>query len=188
MTSAPEIHPGATGLAPYRQGELDTLCGLYALINAIRILHAKHGALSDQKCRDLFKRGMKVLARRHPAAARHGISPARQTELAKTMLKSAALAKLRTLKFRQYIAQITCADDFEVTVRGIISRGNIILVSFEGRISHHSVIVGVTSSRVMLFDSAGMRFVNKTSLQFEGSRQGSLSIESLMSLELGLQH
>lgn len=182
MTSAPEMHPGAKGITPYRQGHLDCLCGLYALINGIRILHAVHRPLSDQKCRDLFKLGMKELTKRRGDSAHHGMSAARQAELAKVLLKSPALQKLPRAKLRPRLSQVTKVEDFDRALRGVISRGAVLLVGFEGAMLHHSVIVGVSSSRVVLFDSAGMQFVNKTSLQFDDGGQGTLTIGGLIPL------
>ena len=57
---------------PYQQGDLDGLCGVYALVNAVDYLC---GPLSHRKARQLFQQILTHLEARAPLASRctHGI-------------------------------------------------------------------------------------------------------------------
>lgn len=61
MTS--KMHPGAAMTEPWQQGNLDALCGLYAIINALRLLHAPTGGLSRQVCKTLYRDGLEAACR-----------------------------------------------------------------------------------------------------------------------------
>lgn len=176
------LHPGAALVEPYRQGQLDALCGLYALINALRILHAPNRPLSRRRCKMLFATGMDALIAKKKSrdAARSGMTVARQWKLAEVLFTSAALHGYPRAELYPALQRIAKVEEIDEALEELIAGGAVLLVGFDGRLSHHSVIVGVTDARVILFDSDGMRFVKKPSLRLKGSRHGSLSVDSLV--------
>src|SRR3954453_3189414 len=67
----------ARRIRPYRQGRLDGLCGIYALINALRLLCPR---LNEDACEAVFCALIKARARQTAsplAVISHGTIPAR---------------------------------------------------------------------------------------------------------------
>ncbi|TGN62495.1 hypothetical protein E4L95_06365 [Paracoccus liaowanqingii] len=155
------LHPGADLVAPYQQGQLDSLCGLYAVINAIRVVHAPKHPLSGKMSRHLFHAGAKALmsASGSRQALHQGMSAGRQYKLAKVLMRTPALASLPPLQLREKRPRLRSRSDLELFVRKTIGRGAVLLVDLEGRLSHHTVIIGLSNQRLLLCDSSGMRFV-----------------------------
>lgn len=54
---------GAQHGAPYRQSDLDSLCGLYATVNALRVALAPTRALKRREAQELFVAGLAYLNR-----------------------------------------------------------------------------------------------------------------------------
>jgi hypothetical protein len=48
-------------MEPYKQGDLDGLCGIYSIINAVRLVHK---GLTDDDCDELFQKAFICLERR----------------------------------------------------------------------------------------------------------------------------
>lgn len=175
------LHPGALLATPYQQGRLDALCGLYALINALRVLHAPHRPLPARLCKDLFATGMEALNAKPSSrgAVHSGMTVTRQRKLARTILKAAALSKLPKAALRTPLPRIGKVEDLDRILRERLSMGDVLLVCFHGRLSHHSVIVGVSPTRILLCDSDGLRFVLKSSIRLSGRDRGSLVLRNL---------
>ena len=175
------IHPGAKQISPRSQGQLDSLCGLYALINAIRVLHAPNHRITSNQCELLFEAGIDALAAKlvSKSLAFGAMTVAEQGKLARILIKSPALEGLPGVSVRPSLPRIKTIDDLDELLFEALSHGEIFLTCLLGRRTHHSVIVGATSSRIMLFDSAGMQFVYKTSLRFDDARSGALTITGL---------
>lgn len=186
MKPAVLSHPGSRLITPYRQGQLDFLCGLYALLNALRLLHAPNRLLSRQACEKLFTLGLESLGSRPTAsyAANCGMTIERQAKLAKVILRSPILQNRPQVVLRPALPRITSVGELDDAVRSAITQGDVLLVCFEGRLSHHSVIVGVSTSRVALFDSIGMHYVSKASLQLGGKARGTLIVDGLAPIGL----
>ena len=83
-----QVHPSALMIEPYQQGKLDSLCGLYAVINAARLIYAENCPLSRQRCKNLFAEGMDFLTAKKGSrdAAHWGMTVGRQRKLAKYVL------------------------------------------------------------------------------------------------------
>lgn len=179
-------HLGSRLITPYQQGQLDFLCGLYAVINALRLLHAPNRLLSRQTCEKLFATGLESLGSRPTAsyAAHCGMTIGRQAKLAKVVLRSPLLQNLPKAVLRPALPRITSVGELDNAVCSAIAQGDVLLVCFEGRLSHHSVIMGVSASRVILFDSIGMHFVPKASLQLGGIARGRLIVDGLAPIGL----
>lgn len=179
-----QCHPNATQIEPYQQGRLDSLCGLYALINGVRLILADTAPLTGQSCKRLFADGMDFLTAKKGSrdAAHWGITVGRQRKLAKVLLASTALDGRLKLHLGPSLPHLATVDDLEVAIAGTLARRAVLLVCLHGRISHHSVIVGHTPERVLLFDSDGMQFIRKTSLRFSNDQNGTLTLHALTPL------
>ena len=86
---------GLLQLAPYAQGELDSLCGLYSIINAIRLVLYPVAPVSAVKSRKLFETGIEFLQQNgslDPALI-NGINIRRWKLLAALLAEQASTAK-----------------------------------------------------------------------------------------------
>lgn len=177
-------HPSASQIEPLQQGRLDSLCGLYALINAARLLHAEATPLRGQRCKRLFAEGMDFLTAKKGSrdAAHWGMTVGRQRKLAKTLLQSEALEGLPPLHLGPRLPPMAKVEDYEAAIAGALARRAVLLVCLHGRISHHSVIVGHSPDRVLLFDSYGMQFIRKGSIKFADLQDGTLTLHALTPL------
>lgn len=180
----PLLHPGAVLIKPFQQGGLDALCGLYALINAARLLYAEASPLHGQRCKRLFAEGMDFLtAKKGSRDATHwGMTVGRQRKLAKTLFQSDVLAGLPALHLGPPSPKMAKVQELESAIEAVLDDRAILLVCFHGQISHHSVIVGHTPARVKLFDSDGMQFIRKPSLRFSDDQDGTLRLHALAPL------
>ncbi|MCZ0963507.1 hypothetical protein [Paracoccus benzoatiresistens] len=175
------IHPGAALVTPYMQGRLDALCGLYALINAIRVVHAVDEPLSGQACRSLFKAGLKALIadKRTRAVLYDGMTAGSQRRLLRTLTSYPILQTRRPLRLLVQRPKLSTAGDLDLLVRGALKRGAVLLVCLEGRMAHHTVITGMSNHRVMLCDSSGMQFIYANSVLRSSAQPASLRIRNL---------
>lgn len=182
-----KCHPSAKRIEPYQQGRLDSLCGLYALINAMRLIYADTAPLTGQSCKRLFAEGMDFLTAKRGSrdAAHWGMTMGRQRKLAKSLMVSAALEGRPKLRHGPALPPMTDLDHLQNTIETAITGGDVVLACFHGRISHHSVIVGQTPTRVLLFDSDGMKYLNKTSLKFRKAASGTLVLHAAARFGLG---
>lgn len=179
------VHPGAALVTPYTQGRLDALCGLYALINAIRVVHAVAEPLSGQSCRSLFRTGAEVLAanKRTRAVICDGMTAGAQRRLLKALTLHPILERRRPLKLADAKEKLK-AEGIGQLVRSTVERGAVLLVSLEGRLSHHTVITGISAKKIILCDSIGMQFVLTSSLMPSTPRPSSLHIHNITQLGL----
>lgn len=178
------LHPGAALIMPHQQGRLDALCGLYALINALRVLHAPTRPLSLRCCKELFAHGMDALTAKSggKAVVHSGMTVTRQRKLAKAILKSSTLRPLPKIVLRAPLPKTSTMEALDRGLQAAIADGNVLLVCLHGRLSHHSVIVGVSPARILLCDSDGLRYVLKASIRLTGRERGSLVLRNLAPL------
>jgi hypothetical protein len=106
----------------------------------------------------------------------------RQRKLVKVLLASTALEGRPKLHLGPALPPLTTITDLETAIAGALARRAVILVCLHGRISHHSVIVGHTPDRVLLFDSDGMQFIRKGSIKFADDQNGTLTLHALSPL------
>ena len=144
---------GLLQLAPYAQGELDSLCGLYSIINAIRLVLYPVAPVSAAKSRSLFEAGIEFLrdtGSLDPALV-NGINIRRWKLLAASLAEQASTAKwsivVDTTKRRASSRAIMrCIDDG-------IANGSAALIHLGRSRQHYSVIAGITPHSILLFDS-----------------------------------
>lgn len=181
-----QCHPNATRIEPYQQGRLDSLCGLYALINGARLIYADTAPLTGQSCKRLFADGMDFLTAKKGSrdAAHWGMTVGRQRKLAKTLFNGEVLVERPKLRHGPPLPPLEKLDQLQSTIETAIAGGDVLLACFHGRISHHSIIVGQTATRVLLFDSDGMQFVQKASIRFSNDQCGTLTLHAVAPLSL----
>lgn len=159
-------------IEPYRQGDLDELCGLYAIVNAIRLAEYPRRKLSRADSRLLFYRGLKFLERRgYGDAPRVGIGTELWTKLARHLLRyarkiDAAHLLSRKSAVRVLPGEIAAAVAF---IEDEVAVGIPVAVELRRALNHYTVVSAYTDDRWTLFDSFGYRWLEKSSLGAQGS-------------------
>ena len=144
---------GLRQLTPYAQGELDSLCGLYSIINAIRLVLYLVAPVSAAKSHKLFEIGIEFLRQNDsldPALV-NGINIRRWKLLAALLAEHASTAKWSivveaTKRRASSRAIMRCIDNG-------VANGSAVLLHLGRRHQHYTVIAGVTPQSILLFDS-----------------------------------
>jgi hypothetical protein len=141
---------------PLKQGELDCLCGLYAIVNALRLLLAAH-PLKRREEKRIFNRGVTWLCLRSQLALALlvGSGDAVWREMLADLLDEAGEITGRTLRMTQPLRDVGApqpAHVFELIEAAICQRQPV-LVEVAGYLQHYTVISGYTANRLNLFDS-----------------------------------
>lgn len=159
---------------PYKQGDLDNLCGLYAALNAIRLVAAPTRPLNRMEAEHLFQSGIDYLDRKRALAdvVRHGMEYRRQHAVMRHMARSASGITGVSVAVEQafpkgWALTGTQAKKHAQIMSGIadrISFGSALILELRRTWRHYTVISGISPSRVLLFDSDGLRWVERRAL------------------------
>jgi hypothetical protein len=167
--------PGPARLRPFQQGHLDSLCGLYAAVNAIWFVAKPRGQpMRRNQARVLFRRGITHLRDRGrlAKAIKDGMPPKWLWQLTKdlahcarrltgvevTVSRPTPVSKPFT---RQALLQILdTALDSEATRAG----RTVVIAGLENTYSHYTVMWGRIGSNYMLFDSDRLKWIHRESL------------------------
>ena len=145
-------------MKPLQQGELDGLCGCYAVINAIRFLVPK--ARDIEFCNKLMIRIVGDIYTAKDVTGGGG-------ELKMTRVFEYARAKvLKDLKIGLAMSNKGRANKFATpghAMEGTFEAGRpgVFIMGFDGIYSHWTVVPQVTKSDVLLFDSCGLKKFNR---------------------------
>lgn len=169
--------PGVALCKPYEQGDFDNLCGLYASLNAIQLVTAPARPISRVDANQLFLSGIDYLNRRKALVdvLEHGMDYRRQHALTRHMAKSASritgisvtveqaypLGKPRDGTQTQTPIQST--DQIMSGIAHRLSLGTAVIIELRKTLYHYTVIVGISPSRVILFDSDGLHWIERRS-------------------------
>jgi hypothetical protein len=147
---------------PFQQGNLDGLCGIYALINAIRLTTADHLNLSKDEWTGIFA-CLLTEADAHTGATNlvtGGIGLGRMMPLARhaidhiasnhgmELTMSRPLIDLHKPSHRKLVAELR---------RLVKGPASAILIGIGGHLDHWSVLRSVGDHTLGLFDSGGLR-------------------------------
>lgn len=154
--------PGADLIQPATQGDYDGLCGLYCIINAIRLVMAYQRELDREEVRALFTAGVRYLEQKGSLAeALHScVSKQGWPKLAERIVATAQpMADPFILLERPRLSKDAPIIDIFRCIEKLIASGKAPCVFLRGRYRHYSVISGYTPASLRLFDSYGHRWV-----------------------------
>src|SRR5918993_3884695 len=155
----------------YRQGDLDGLCGVYAIINALRYLFQ----LKEDHCRALFAALIKALHRRcrrphHPILWGMSFSTLKWLiEAAQTcrVLEGAQTFQARPLRLsrdQRNLPQLWSGLSQELTPTCVA------IVGLGGIADHWCVVIRVTPRTLRLLDSSGQTRIYRSRCTVRSSR------------------
>lgn len=182
--------PGARLIKPAAQGDYDGLCGLYCLINAVRLVLAPHRELRHEEVKAVFAAGVGILARRGGLAnAAHScVTEQDWPKLAARVVKAAQSIAQRpiVLEGPRLDNRVVGAETFD-WIEGIVASGKAPCVFIRGAYRHYSVISGYTAASLRLFDSFGYHRLLRTSCSTSnsGSALHRLDLRSMITVSVG---
>lgn len=160
-------------IEPYAQGDLDELCGLYAIVNGIRLANHPKSPLSRTDSMRVFHRGWRFLDRRGYAdAVREGVSSDLWIKLADHVARYAAkhgIARIHLGRIAQHEEPEGLPRTIAVIEETVVG-GTPVAVELRKSLNHFTVVSAVTDERWILFDSYGYRWIEKRSLGTRGAR------------------
>jgi len=167
VTPRLRLAEAATSLAPLQQGDLDRLCGLYAIINAIRLALYPQYKLGRRQLRILFDEGIAFLSRTRSlkAAASSGMYEAHWSKLCQHLLTTAGNLAGVELHMMRYPARSLSSTTVALkALKHHLKHGRPVLLALEGRLNHWTVVVRFSDKRLSLFDSDGHRWILNSSV------------------------
>lgn len=158
-------------LRPFRQGRLDSLCGLYAILNAVHLLAYPDKQMHPAAMKALFRRGIAILSQqRHlKFTVSWGLDPEPWNRLLARLLPEIEdVAGFRIKQHRLFEAEIGVKPAAAVqTLRSHIDQGRPIVLILGGAYDHWTVIAGHSDQRLHLFDSYGYCWISTRSLTLD---------------------
>jgi hypothetical protein len=144
--------PAASELDPLPQGGLDGLCGVYSIINALRV--ARHACLPlpGREARRLFGAALHYLNEEEdlPEVVRFGMDHPTWIALAKDLATRASTESVKAVV--KVARKPVSPKQRHAWIISELAQGHPVLVHLPGY-CHYSVIVGWASSGFQLFDS-----------------------------------
>jgi len=149
-------------LVPYIQGSLDDLCGLYALINASRLVDS---SIKEQDCKKVFHDSIRLLSKEYKdLPSLGGLEIDHLIKLQKDILKK----KWPEIQFdpidRQFLRRMPPKSDIKANkdfwsrmlkwMKQEAAKPNQgLFIGIDQRIAHWSVVSEIDNTKIHLFDS-----------------------------------
>jgi hypothetical protein len=162
------LQEASIALKPLQQGECDSLCGVYAIINAIRL--ACYPREVDSQI--LFDAAIDYLIAKDRLAEviRYGMGTAGWRRLLNHMVALPALpVPLKAVSVSISDSTLPLADHLSHSLHA----GAPVLLELTGHCQHITVATQITTRRLVLFDSDRMQWVELRSLALASLRQKS---------------
>jgi len=141
---------------PYQQGDLDGLCGVYALVNAVDYLC---GPLSRRKAIQLFEQILTHLEAKAPLASRctNGIVINEIAGILKTVIcQHYPIQRYKPFHRQPWVNK----SRYIKTLREFLQQPNtIVLLALEGYHSHWTLVHQITDKTLMTYDSSEIHYV-----------------------------
>ena len=139
------------GLPPFQQGGLDSLCGLYSIINAERFINHS----SDEEAQQLFDDLIHYLSRRG-LLSKFLIGGIVSTEMLVVLNRVVGKKRISSVEIRWRGVPNPELTDFWRSMQNFLdgTPGRSVILGLEGYHDHWTVIESITNRSIMLYDSA----------------------------------
>lgn len=160
--------PASLALEPLQQGDLDSVCGVYSIINAIRICLHPDRVLGHQELRQMYRSGLGLFrqTRSLPKLLNWGMGEKAWFELTGKLLKYTKITTGVALKHRHLLPKSgrLTRKAIWLLIERELDQGHPVLISLGGQLDHYSVVVGISAHRLYLFDSSAHKWVARRCL------------------------
>ena len=173
-------------MTPYSQGDLDGLCGVYAIINAIKLISKRKSLKEWQK---LFLNTIRAQLK-SKKSAKFLVNGITIDDLAKLLRK--AIKANPGVTFKRPFKNLERIDlsDFWSDLQNFLNNSHnhrcAIIVYSTKTSSHWTVVQGISPNRLKLHDSIHSRFINRktcTTLNLEEGKTVLIEFTSTLYLE-----
>jgi hypothetical protein len=151
-------------IKPLQQGNLDGLCGIYSIINAIRLLCKE---IKREESFALFHFLIDKAKKRGNlnSVITQGLTPKKFKRLLKSALKW--LKREYAIKIDQQRYKHKKSNKFTLKTAWRdfdkhLNQNTVILIGFTGKHNHYSVITGITAKTLVTFDSCKTQLIRKS--------------------------
>jgi len=184
------VHPSFGLIEPLGQGDYDGLCGLYAILNAIRLAAAPTQILSHKLTQQLFVSGVRYLSEK--ACLERAVCWAIERQRWLGLMRHMRREAWRTARLRVHHVHMF-EDGHEIEAKQVlaaiehhIAERKALLTFIRGAYRHYTVVAGTTPSSLILFDSYGYRWLRKASCVTTTTdpARHNLHAQSLMAISL----
>jgi hypothetical protein len=177
---------GKQHVKPYAQGQLDCLCGLYSIINAITLIVQPIEPISYGKSRKLFNIGIEFL-RQHDCldpALVNGISIRRWKQLASLLAKHASTNTLKLkIELPSPVGTKLSTKAIMGWIEASVAAGSPVLLHLGRRYQHYTVIAAINQHNIGLFDSWQLQRIKRNGCV----RRHDMTASSMMRLTVQLR-
>ena len=141
----------SSGLPPFQQGGLDSLCGLYSIVNAERIVNHS----SDDETQILFDELIHYLARRG-LLTRFLIGGILHPQMLVILKKVVGKKRISNMEIPWRGVQNPDLTTFWKSMQNFLdgTPGRAIILGLQGYHDHWTVIESITNRSILLYDSA----------------------------------
>lgn len=161
-------------IEPFQQGDLDGLCGVYAIINALRLIHP---ALDRDAAQALFRKLIKTLGKtlKNPIEPVYdGIHPIILEDLlttARQQLRRHHSLEITVEPLAVWRKRPTLADLWE-SLRERLNGDQVAILALSGILEHWTVAYAASETTIRLFDSADRQTITRSrvTLQITSTR------------------
>lgn len=145
------FYQGSSGMPPFQQGGLDSLCGLYSIINAERIVNHS----SDEETQKLFDDLIHYLSRRG-LLTKFLIGGIIHTEMLVILNKVVGKKRISNVQIPWRGVPNPDLTTFWKSMQAFLdgTPGRAIILGLQGYHDHWTVIEGITSRSILLYDSS----------------------------------
>ncbi len=149
-----------SGMPPFQQGGLDSLCGLYSIINAERIVNHS----SDEETQQLFDDLIHYLSRRG-LLTKFLIGGIIHTEMLVILKKVVGKKRISNVQIPWRGVQNPDLTTFWKSMQNFLdgTPGRAIILGLQGYHDHWTVIESITNRSILLYDSALIKRLPRTS-------------------------
>lgn len=147
-------------MKPYRQGQLDGLCGMYALVNAVDVLC---GPLNRRSAQALFYDMLLFLERRGPLA--HRCVDGIYLQDIASVLKHIVCSQYPIVRHKPFHnrPRVSMGRYLQTLNSFLALPDTIVFTAIQGQYNHWTLISAITEQRIQLYDADGMRYVLRSS-------------------------
>jgi hypothetical protein len=157
---------------PLQQGELDGLCGLYAVINAVRLLCPE---IDDEVSAELFRRLVKRLEKRGVRPL-HALAWGMEMRTLTDVIETACAYQRRTFGIRIKVRQLELGrraslDKIWAALQGELGEGQVAILGLSGRHEHWTVAYAGSARCLRLADSDDLKVLLRSRCTLKRGRR-----------------
>jgi hypothetical protein len=142
-------------ILPYSQGDLDAYCGIYSIINAVRLMMPD---LSEENSVKVFVKILKNLEGRKKLSHvfANGITPKELSRILKGVMNNGY--RITAKQPFLHSKKLPSVEDFAKTVKSFLQeeQGRAVIIDLES-FDHWSVVKKITEREIHFFDSSQMK-------------------------------